>query len=772
MNMLQHYIKIALRNLLKYKLQSIISLIGLAIGFICFALATLWIQYEQTYDAFHDGADRLYLVRDESNTHHNGLSPITPFPLPGYLKAIFPEVEDACYTRAWETRFKHKGVDYQSFEMQADSSTMRLFQLHLLKGNRNFLEENSEEIAITALLARQLFGTDDPLGQELEIRGQKKRVCAIVQSWSLHSNLPFEIVSCLKIGGNRTQWNSRSGQTFMKLKKGLDQKAFIQKLYEHRYETEGIIAVRNTVATPITAMRYDRPGREVTVKYEHIMLFALAGALVILCSLFNYLTLFVTRIRMRGKEIALRKVNGSSNRELLILFSAEYMITLLLALFTGLVLMELIIPAFKELSGIKSDNIRIYLEAIQYSGIIAGISFTLSLYPIYYFRRKTLNSVLKGSSNRKGGNSFQQVSMVLQLIISIGFIFCSIILMKQIHHLNHTDLGITRSNRGTIQIYPGIDGFKDELAKSPYMAEILQSNLPGLLPRTGHSFQTINEWEGRNDSTSVVTLEIIDCDTTYLRFFGLSLLKGTFPPDDKSILINEAAAKELKMDEPIGKTIQGGDSKKVITGIIKDFYIAPPTIPAKPMMFTRDDGNFFSSDIIFRYQNSEWPACKQRIEQLIKKMNPNIIHYIIGTMEEEYQKFLQSENALLLMLDFVTLVCVLISLFGVFSLVTLDCEQRRKEIAIRKVNGALTKSIMLALFRRYMLLLAIAAAVAFPIGYLIMKPWIENYALQTSIDCWIYPAIWLSLALLIILCTGWQIARAANQNPAKTIKSE
>lgn len=772
MNMLQHYIKIALRNLLKYKLQSIISIIGLAIGFICFALATLWIQYEQTYDTFHEGADRLYLLRDESNTHHTGLSSVTPFPLSGYLKATFPEVEDACYTRAWETQFRYKGANYPSFEMQADSATMRLFQLHILEGNLNFLEKDSKEIAITDLLARQLFGTKNPLGEELEIRGKKKRICAIVQSWSLHSNFPFEIVGCLDIGEDRTRWSGRNGQTFMKLKKGVDQKAFIQKLYEHTYTTEGQIAVRNTIATPITTMRYDRPDREVTVKYEHIMLFALAGALVILCSLFNYLTLFVTRIRMRGKEIALRKVNGSSNRNLLILFSVEYMITLLLALFTGLVLMELIIPAFKELSGIKLDSTRLFLEVIQYSGMVAGLSFLLSLYPIYYFRRKTLNAALKGSSEGKGRNSFQQIGMMLQLIISIGFIFCSTILMKQIHHLNHTDLGITRSNRGYIGVYPSIDGLKDELAKIPCIAEILQSNLPGLLPRGSHIYQTINEWEGINDSTSMVTLEIIDCDTTYLRFFGLSLLKGTFPPDDKSILINETAAKELKMDEPIGKTIQGGDSKKVITGIIKDFYIAPPTIPAKPMMFTRDDGSLLYSGIIFRYQNSEWPACKQRIEQLIKKMNPNIIYYTAGTMEEEYQKFLQSENALLLMLDFVTLVCVLISLFGVFSLVTLDCEQRRKEIAIRKVNGALTKSIMLAFFRRYMLLLAIASAVAFPIGYLIMKSWIENYALQTSIDCWIYPAIWFSLALLIILCTGWQIARAANQNPAETIKSE
>ena len=129
-------------------------------------------------------------------------------------------------------------------------------------------------------------------------------------------------------------------------------------------------------------------------------------------------------------------------------------------------------------------------------------------------------------------------------------------------------------------------------------------------------------------------------------------------------------------------------------------------------------------------------------------------------MEEEYGKFLKSENALLMMLDFVTLVCVLISLFGVFSLVTLDCEKRRKEIAIRKVNGAVTPHIMQSFLLKYMLLLLVASAIAFPTGYLIMKPWVESYVLQTNIDFWIYPAIWLVLAALITLCTGWRIWRA------------
>lgn len=132
MNMLRHYIKLAIRNLIKYKSQSVISIIGLAIGFTCFALSTLWIRYEQTYDTFHDGADRIYFVRPESYMYSSGLSEISPYPLAGFLKATFPEVEDACNMQAWYTSFKYKGKEYKSFKIGVDSATVQMFNIQIV----------------------------------------------------------------------------------------------------------------------------------------------------------------------------------------------------------------------------------------------------------------------------------------------------------------------------------------------------------------------------------------------------------------------------------------------------------------------------------------------------------------------------------------------------------------------------------------------------------------------------------------------------------------
>ena len=229
-----------------------------------------------------------------------------------------------------------------------DSALMKTFPVRLISGNTNFLLPDNKEIAITEELAEKLFGKENPIGKELMIYNEKRPVCAVVQSWGTHTNIPFDIIEA---NHQYAYWGALNWSTYIKVREGTDIKAFSKKLYEHTIEQDHTL-LEHLVLTPITRLRYDHPIEEATVKFNHILLFALSGGLVILCSLFNYLTLFVSRIRMRGKEIALRKVCGSSDRHLMGLFSIEYLLTLLAAIFIGMLLIELILPTFRELSEI------------------------------------------------------------------------------------------------------------------------------------------------------------------------------------------------------------------------------------------------------------------------------------------------------------------------------------------------------------------------------------------------------------------------------------
>ena len=712
----------------------------------------------------------------ESETDDQGLSSVTPYPLARYLKETFPEIEESCNTSAWKTDFLYNEKKYESFDMVMDSAAEHMFEIELISGSRDFMIPKSNKIAITDKLAKEVFGTKDPLGEKLKIWSDDMEICAIVKSQNQHSNFPFGI---LKPSRQTEEWNVAYCQTFIKVRPETDMRAFKKKLYEHKIKKDRD-SLSHFVLTSITTMRYDHPEEEPTIKFEHILLFALAGGLVILCALFNYLTLFVNRIRIRSKEIGLRKVCGSSDGNLFVLFASEYLLTLSISLLAGIALIEVILPVFQELSNVKTDSFSLYLETFVYFGFITLLAFLFSLFPIYYFRKRSLQKALKGSSDGKGKNLFPKASLTLQLIISIGFIFCSSVLIKQIHHLHTTDIGLNRKDRGDVRIYPQTDGLKEEIAKLSSIAEVYPDENDPLFPSHSRSYRSFTDWEGKPASVEGLTIQIIPCNNRYFEFYGLQLLKGKLPEGDteRHILLNEAAVKELKIDNPIGKTLSVKDQKGfIIDGIFKDFYIAPPTVPVKPVMLEFSPGkkniqNDYSTTAIFRHQPGSRELCKQQVEQLAKKMQPNAVDIHVTFMEEEYEKFLKSEKALLKMLDFVTIVCILISLFGVFSQVTLDCEQKKKEIAVRKVNGAEASDIMRMFFAGNLRLLCIASVIAFPASYLIMKSWIENYVLQAAISWWLYPVIWGVLVLLLTLCTGWRIQKAANQNPAEVIKSE
>jgi ABC-type antimicrobial peptide transport system permease subunit len=229
----------------------------------------------------------------------------------------------------------------------------------------------------------------------------------------------------------------------------------------------------------------------------------------------------------------------------------------------------------------------------------------------------------------------------------------------------------------------------------------------------------------------------------------------------------------MGMINPVGKKI----SDYTITGVLKDFYAMPPTLPIEPMMFIAEENHisFYGTILVVKYKEGAWNELKQQVDSICAPFIPFPgfpTSYRLQNVEEEYDKALVSEYMLIRLLGITSLTCVLIAMFGVFSLVSLSCEQRRKEIAIRKVNGAKIRDILALFAREYLLILVAAAVVAFPVGYVLMKRWLQSYVQQTPISWWLYVAIFAAVALLIAVCIGWRVWRAARSNPADAVKTE
>jgi len=365
------------------------------------------------------------------------------------------------------------------------------------------------------------------------------------------------------------------------------------------------------------------------------------------------------------------------------------------------------------------------------------------------------------------------------LVISIGFAFCTIVILKQMYFLHHSDeLGFSFHDRGAI-LSTNIDSgvLANQLKQIPEITEVFYAKeMSNLLPMSSRSSSMVNRWDDMPPDAERIYVERVFVSSEYIAFYNFQLVEGEMltdaDPAEEVVLLNESAVKAFGWHDPIGKRF--GNRK--VKGVIKDVYNFGPTIPTKPVYYSyhhQQYGSFGRSTVLFQYQKGSWKSCKERIEKLINTEYADISQLIeVVNSEEEYDKYLKSENALIRLLSVVSAICVLICIFGFVSLVSLTCEERRKEIAIRKINGATAGDILAMFAKEYFLLLFIGAVIAFTTGYFIMQRWLEHYVKQTTISVGIYLSIVFVLALVIILCVGWQVWRASIENPAEVVKSE
>ena len=767
-----HYLKIAWRNLLKYRMQTAINVIGLAVGFACFAFANLWMRYETTYDASHPGAERMYLLYMESMMDNSGFMAHAPYPTSTLLKAEFPEVEEACaFTRLPldGLNMKEDAPEVQMPCMQLDSCGMRMFGIQLLAGSMDFLYSN-EQIALTESTARRFFGTTaEAVGKTVYYRDEPHTVCAVVSDLP-HSNFSFGFIA---EGAYFRKWQDNwwngGFQVIVKLREGVSAEAFYEKMqaYGEKLDSnDSRVIVKRMKLMPVTEYRYAPFNPECEVRFSYLVLFAVAGGLVILCSLFNHLALFISRINIRRRELGLRKVCGSSGRGLFAMLTMEYALLILLSGLVGMTLVEALRSPFNVLSGVEGD---IYVQSLLYFVTV----FILSLFLLvpFVWRFASLRP------ERSGARAFPRGMVIVQLFISLLAIFSMAVLMKQLNYLKTTDLGWERKDLAVFTyLYP--DGAEDEILdkvrQMPCTREVL-SGYYGILPE-GMLSATNLDWEGRPEGHTLDGIKTMCMDETLARFYGIRTMEGEMlrNHDKGKAMLNESAVRAMGVTDPIGlKVTTGRGTVLTIVGIVRDFHISPPTIPVTPTLFVckGELGWGDGDDVLVKYHPGQWKSLRTGVDSLFAQNYSNVNYQLVNVMDE-YDSYLVSETLLLHLLGFVSLVCMFVSAFGIFSMVTLSCERRRKEVAIRKVNGARVGDILRLFAREYLGLLAVASVVAFPVGYVLMKRWLENYVEQTPISAWIYIVIFAGMAVLIALCIGWRVWRAANENPAEVVKSE
>ena len=787
--MIKHCLKIAIRNLVKYKVQSAVSILGLAVGFVCFSLSLYWIHYEMTYDHFRQDADRIYMVRTNDEYTEGKISTRVPYSLAAYLAQHFPDIAVAAPFHLISERISVNDKYQDAVFSSADSAWMNLMDIRIIKGNRNFmLPKDNAEIAITEEAAKKWFRTEDPIGKEVKMLRRTKKICAIVQAENRHTNFPFDFIGNPELG--KTWWYI-TWSILIKVKPDTDIEELESKINANLpAELKQVTSTRKTgieriILTPLSKLHYAkdfRDDKEAGITFQYIIYFSIAGILIITCALINYLTLFINRMRVRQREMALRMIHGANIRSLVSLLTVEFLLLLACAVTTGFLLIEICFPSFIELTGIDTAKSSLYGEAFLFIGLISLIILTAIIGLLYILYHRSLHLSLRYNTGRSTGTQLRRGSIVLQLFVCLSFIGCTVLINQQLDYLRHRDLGLKIKNRGSFSVMGDMDytTLIRKIKELPMITEVMQPDYYPIVSQLTAIGQFDN-WEGLDIPIDTpVPVKLFLGKEDFFRFYDITLLAGEWLDDlstYEDIIINESLARRMgwSPQEAIGKHIIQSYITYTIVGVVKDCHYGAPTLPIPHTGFLVGEQMGLmqrSAGILFKYKEGTWNECRKALEHLYQtECSPeNILR--LNSEEEVYNNYLRSEEMLTRLLSFASLVCILTAMFGIYSLVTLTCEQRRKEIAIRKVNGATVWSILFLFFREYLIMLCIAALFAFPITYVIIKQWILNYVRQVSISPLPFILILIGLALTVIAGISWRVWKAANENPAEVIKNE
>ena len=770
--MILHYFKIAWRNLLKYKTQSIITVVGLAIGFTAFAFTLSWIRFERGYDKNIINADRIYTVLLKDSTAVGGVKPYMPNPMVSYLKDIYPEIEESTgiHSNKGVFRVNNRIILNECDYITTDTSFFKVFYPDIKIDYPEVLDKTYH--ILTETTASKLGLSYSDIGKSID--SLNINLLSIVSDKTKQSNVAFDIAL---IDKSDDEWGYHSIHLYILVNEKVDIARLKSKFNElSRKEKvsqgEAPLSFSSKYPSKLVALRdlhITHPDDEVSIQFQHLRLFAVAAFLAIFCAFFNYLMLFINKIKLRSRGLALQKISGASVRQLLLLLFCEFTLLLAIALLMGLVLTELLFPSFAKFSMIEASKSHFLLDALLFGFAILVLSIITAYFPIKFFLQRSINDNLAAQKQHNNSikDKFTLTIIGLQLFISTILIFSTTIFIYQYKYLNSNYIGFDRHNKYAIFTEPN-DLPLDEIKKIPGVIDIIQYG-GDFLPKS---------YIRRISSDDIKLFEFDIYGPEFVEFFNINIVEGRniYEGEKNAFLINQTTQRLLaKKDSTDGLFV----NDIPVVGVIQDMYIDSPLLPVLPSVYRLhspspwdlEHMHLSTKSYTYKYEKDMRYETEDAIRKFITEEVGNPSARIIN-MEDTYDDYTQSERYLLILLSIITGVTILIAIFGIYSIVTLACNRRRKEIAIRKVNGASIKEIFMLFFRQYLWITIAASVLAFPVGVYVMQRWLEQYARRVSMEWWLFAGVFALVLLIVMASMVFRVIKAAKENPAEVVKSE
>jgi putative ABC transport system permease protein len=785
--MFKNYLKITWRNLLKNKGFTSINIAGLAVGMASAALILLWVQNEVSYDQFHQNKDRLYRMYNRSVFDGKlWCWGTTPKPMMKTLKQDYPQVEQA--TRTTTTSFLFtlgdKHLNLPGYFTDPDFLTM--FSFPLIKGNPKVALNSMKNIVITEKTAKKLFGNEDAMGKTVKIDSVDLFTVTGVMK-DLPNNTAFEFEYLIpwsywdKLNKSEDKnWGNNSVQTYAMLKPGVTEASANSRVKDI---TRGHSDIKDidVFMHPATKWRmYSKfeNGKIVGGRIDTIKLFSIIAAFILLIACINFMNLSTARSEKRAKEVGIRKVVGASKSSLIAQFLGESIMIALIAGVIALVIIEVSLPAFNNLTQkqlfVPFSNPAfwfIVLSFILFTGVLSGS------YPALYLSSFMPVKVLKGTFKAANAAfSPRKILVVTQFTFAIVLIISTIIVRQQLEFAQNRDIGYKKNNlvytimQGSIEKNYAL--IRNELLTSGAATAVTKTSAP---MTEGWSDTWGFTWDGKNEKEKL-DFNLFNVDGDFTKTMGLKIVDGrdidikTYPSDSLAVLLNQAAVKVMGFKQPLGQVLRYDNKKMVVVGVVKDFILQSPYEPVKPMIIQGPKSWF--NVIHFKLNEKNTTAENLKLaEAVFKKFNseyPFEYHFV----DEEYTKKFADEQRIGVLASLFAGLTIFISCLGLFGLATYMAQNRIKEIGVRKVLGASVLGVTTMLSKDFLKLVGISFIVATPIAIYFMHDWLQHYSYRVDISVWVFAIAAFLTTLISIITVSFQAIKAALANPVKSLRSE
>jgi putative ABC transport system permease protein len=783
--MINSFLKFALRYLWRKRTYSILNFVCLTFGLTCSIITVLYIKNVFSYDKFHKNYERLYAV-DAWVTYFNG----DRFPkqylsasLTDMLKEQAPEIEEMTRIAEREFAFTDGDKTFTENGFYADPNFFAVFTFPLLQTGGQKILADPNSIVISESMANKLFKNHDCLGKSLIVKDGSKqaayKVAGVFRDVPSQSLMQFDFVipfqKFLEGNSQALEPGATACETWVLLRNNAD-RGFLENKIKDLIRKQEVTLNQELFLFPLKEhiLYTYAGGKRVWKEMQNIVIIGTIGFVILLIACFNFINLAIALNVRRYREAGIRKVAGSGKQAIVLQFLAETFIITMISLLSALILTRILLIGFNS-----AFNYDIHLRLTEFSMIVFLLIIILftcivsGLLPALYLASSNPLDALKGKLLTNHSYSFfRQSLIVFQFTIPVVLIICMMIIRAQDSYMRRYDIGVDKDNliimNNNVNIQSHAESFKADLLTLPGIEAVSFTNC---IPTRGAKVSSDVNWDGK-DATEKLHFWFVNSDFDYSKAVRVNIIDGrffnsAFSTDSVSYLINDVAARIMKMTSPVGSAITIEGRKGTIIGVFKDFHsidLAGPVVPTI-MRIKNDEAPI----ILIKFSSVSFKSVSGEIRKVYQHYDSEVPFQasLFGDLTPYSNLILPSR-----LVGLAFIIALLLGCMGLFGLASFTSENRTKEIGIRKANGATTLSVLLLLFANYTRWLVIAVIIALPIAFLLGRIFLGRFNFHTPMPLWVFfagPLIAMSVTLLTV---GSQTWRAADQNPIKALRYE